>query len=143
MISCSFKKLSGLKDFLKDRKFPNAKFCVDPDYVNAIIGLSDDGKFVYDFHKMSKYWQKQGLNENDANEYIYYNCDMPYFEIVSTGDDYWFDELFENKISKYKKYFIGANMNGVLLIDSSKVNENIINEIETIFKESNIKYKVV
>lgn len=52
MIKCKFENVEELKTFLKDSDYDEVKFCIDPDYIDAIIGLSDEGKIVYDYFLM-------------------------------------------------------------------------------------------
>lgn len=46
----------------------------NPDYDDAIIGVTDDGNVVYDFFKMAEHLiKKDGINYYEAVEFIEYN----------------------------------------------------------------------
>ena len=79
----------------------------------------------------------------DAIEWIDYNCDMPYWEIVTTNDDGYIENFVSEQFDDYMKYIIGMNMYGVLLIDSEKVTEQNIDDIEEILKKDEVEYKIV
>ena len=46
----------------------------NPSYDNAIIGVSDDGRVVYDFEMMIKcLMEEENMSEIDASDFIGYN----------------------------------------------------------------------
>ena len=150
MFKCKFNNVDELKSFVKDLEFEEVKFCVDPDYIDAIIGLSDEGKVVYDYFGMVTHLAKIYDNEPDcedpemdAIEWIDFNCDMPYWEIVTTDKEYWYEPLQEDKFIPYHKYFVGPNMSGVLLIDSEKINDQNIDDLEEMLNNEKIDYKII
>lgn len=54
----------------------------NPDYDSAIIGVSLDGRVMYDFDLMVKHLvEKDGMTEDDAVDFIEYNTirALPYF----------------------------------------------------------------
>lgn len=150
MIKCKFENVEELKTFLKYSDYDEVRFCIDPDYIDAIIGLSDEGKIVYDYFLMvahlAKIYEADGTSEDpemDAIEWIDYNCDMPYWEIVTTNDDGYIENFISEQFDDYMKYIIGMNMYGILLIDSEKVTEQNIDDIEEILKKDEVEYKIV
>jgi len=77
MFKCKFENLEELKLFLNDSDYDEVKFCIDPDYIDAIIGISDEGKIVYDYFLMvahlAKIYEADGTSEDpemDAIEWI-------------------------------------------------------------------------
>lgn len=155
MIKVSFKTLDDLTSFLEDGGFSEVRFCVNPDYVDAIIGVSDEYKVVYDYDKMVEHLAKIYAKDDkcsdpytDACEWIDYNCDIPYWEIVTRDkDDYVPLEEnnpdFYKRFSDYKKYIIGMNTYGSLLIDSEYITDQIIDDMESILDEFEIDYKII
>lgn len=150
MFKCSFKNLDELNSFLSEFDYCDVKYCIDPDYIDAIIGISDENKLVYDYVLMvshlAKIYETDGESEDpdmDAVEWIDYNCDMPYWEIVTRDNEFWYEELRDDRLEPYSKYFIGVNMYGVLLVDSEFVNNYNIDELEEILKSKEIEYKIV
>ena len=150
MFKCSFKNLDELNSFLSEFDYCDVKYCIDPDYIDAIIGISDENKLVYDYVLMvshlAKIYEAEGESEDpdmDAVEWIDYNCDMPYWEIVTRDDGFWHEELRDEGLEPYFKYFIGVNMHGILLVDSEFVNNYNIDELEEMLKSREIEYKIV
>ena len=149
MIKCTFNNVDELKKFIDEIEYYEVKYCVGPDYIDAIIGISDEGKVVYDYFKMvthlARIYEEEGNSEDpemDAIEWIDYNCDIPYWEIVTTDTDYWYEELGSDKLEDYKKYFIGPNMHGVLLIDSEKITDQNIDDLENVLKGLEVEFKI-
>ena len=150
MFKASFKNVEELKKFIQDYDFDEVKFCVDPDYIEAIIGLSDYGKLVYDYDKMVEhlariYEQEPNCDDpqTDAVEWVGYNCDIPYWEIVYREDIYdSFPEL-SGMFDNYKRTVIGQNTHGVLLLDSEYVTDKEIEDIESILQDNEIEYKII
>ena len=76
-----FKGLNELQTFLVERGDTESVFFTNPDYLDAIIGISDDGRIVYSYSKMV---ENLMLNDNmsyeDAIEFIDYNTvrSLPY-----------------------------------------------------------------
>lgn len=66
--------IDELKDILEDRALSHTTFFVKPDYLSAIIGLTDDGKLIYDYDKMVEHLvEKDGMTDEEAIEFIDYN----------------------------------------------------------------------
>jgi hypothetical protein len=156
MQKLKFETLEELKAFLGEEGLSETKFCVKPDYVDAIIGLTDENKLVYDYDKMVEHLAKLYEAEEDiedpyesAIEWIDFNCQIPYWEIVhSTEEDDCYilgdfgDELPE-RLSDHMKTVIGMNTYGCLIVDSELVTDQTIDEIESILKEYDVDYKIV
>ena len=79
--SVLFKSLDELQSFLVERGDTESVFFTNPDFLDAIIGISDDGRIVYSYSKMV---ENLMLNDNmsyeDAIEFIEYNTvrSLPY-----------------------------------------------------------------
>lgn len=157
MLKATFKTTQELRSFLEEFNFQDTKFCVNPDYVDAIIGISDEGKVIYDYDKMvehlAKIYEKEGSTDDpytDAMEWIDYNCNIPYWEIVTLNEDEGgplenadYEEDFIAEFEAYKKAVIGLNTHGILLINSEFVTCQNIDEIESILKKYEVDYKIV
>ena len=53
MFKANFKTEEELRFFLEQSDYGEVKFCVNPDYADAIIGISDEGKVVYNFSELT------------------------------------------------------------------------------------------
>ncbi len=71
-----------LRDYIAEENEEAVVFNV-PSYDNAIVGLSDDGKVIYDYDLMIKeLTDDTALTEDEAIQYIDYNTirTLPYIE---------------------------------------------------------------
>ena len=71
-----------LRDYIAEEHEETVVFNV-PSYDNAIVGLSDDGKVIYDYDLMVKeYITEHQATEEEACEYLKYNTigTLPYIE---------------------------------------------------------------
>lgn len=154
MFKCSFTTLEELNKFLLESDYGEVKFCVDPDYVDAIIGISDESKIVYDFDRMVEHLANIYKSDEDiddpyssASEWIEYNCQIPYWEVVYTLEDdsdlYEYGEEFPEQFSDYTNAIIGINNYGVLLLDSEHVKVYNIDDIEGLLNKYNVSHKII
>ena len=59
---------------LLDAGYEGVKYLVNYSYDDALIGVSDDGRAIYDFEKMVEWlMEKEGFNQYEAVEWIEYN----------------------------------------------------------------------
>lgn len=59
---------------LMDAGYEGIKFFVNESYDDALIGVSEDGRAVYDFEKMVDWLiEKYGWSDNEAVEWVEYN----------------------------------------------------------------------
>ena len=68
-------------DKLLDYGCEGAPCFVNPDYEDAIVGVTHDGRIVYDYDKMVEYlMDKENWSETNAIEWIDYNVvrSVPY-----------------------------------------------------------------
>ena len=155
MFKVSFKNIEELKEFLDNSDYDEVKFCVNPDYIEAIMGVSDEGKIIYNYDAMVRHlvaiYEKEADCEDpytDAVEWIDYNCNIPYWEIVyceeieEDGIETIIPEL-SDKFNDYKNTIIGQNTYGELLINSEYVTDQNIEDIENILNGYYVDYKIV
>ena len=70
----SDKGLEELKEWLRDNDFSDTVILESPDYLTAIIGISDDGRLIYSYRKMVDYLiDSDEMSEEEAIEFIDYN----------------------------------------------------------------------
>lgn len=63
-----------LKDRLSENGFGDSIILENPDYITAVVGVSQDGQVIYDYEKMVDYLiDNEGMNTIDAIEFIDYN----------------------------------------------------------------------
>lgn len=71
----------GAIDKLLDCGCEDAPIFVNPDYEDAIIGITHNGRVVYDYDKMVEYlMNKEGWSDIEAIDWIEYNVirSIPY-----------------------------------------------------------------
>ena len=79
--SFSFNNVEELREFLHGRGNDETVFFVNPDYIDAIVGISDDGRLVYAYSKMiENLMLSDNMSYEDATEFIDYNTvrSIPY-----------------------------------------------------------------
>lgn len=77
----SAKTLDGIKEWLCDRDYEDTVVLENPDYLSAIVGVSDDGRLIYDYEKMAEHLMAtDGMDYEEACEFIDVNTigAMPY-----------------------------------------------------------------
>ena len=66
--------LNGLKDYLCERGYEDAVVLESPDYLGAIVGVSEDGRVIYDYEKMAQcLMETDGMDYEEATEFIDFN----------------------------------------------------------------------
>lgn len=72
--SASFKSVEELREYLLERGNEENAFFTNPDFIDAIVGISDDGRLVYSYSKMiESLMLSDNMSYEDAVEYIDYN----------------------------------------------------------------------
>lgn len=62
------------RDILCEMGYDDAVVFDNPDYDDAIIGVTDEGRVVYDYDAMVKILvERDGMDETEAIEFIEYN----------------------------------------------------------------------
>ena len=63
-----------LRESLLERDYENTAFFINPDFIDAIIGITDDGRLVYSYGKMvESLMNGDDMSYEDAVEFIDYN----------------------------------------------------------------------
>lgn len=66
--------LEELKIELENSGYENSIVLENPSYIDAVIGVSQDGQVIYDFNKMVEYLVNEDkMEEEEAIEFIEYN----------------------------------------------------------------------
>ena len=66
--------IDQLKDWLCDRDYEDTVVMENPDYLSAIVGISDDGRLIYDYEKMVEHLvATDGMDYDEACEFIDFN----------------------------------------------------------------------
>ena len=77
----SARTLDEIKEWLCDRDYEDTVVLENPDYLSAIVGVSDDGRLIYDYEKMVEHLMTtDGMDYEEACEFIDVNTigAMPY-----------------------------------------------------------------
>ena len=80
MIDEKFRK--SLDEYCNENGFDNTVVFDNPSYDNSIVGITAEGRLVYDYQKMVEEFAKDnGVTELEAIEFIDYNTirALPYF----------------------------------------------------------------
>lgn len=66
--------IDSLKDCLCELGHEDAVVLESPDYLGAIVGVSDDGRVIYDYEKMARcLMETDGMDYEEATEFIDFN----------------------------------------------------------------------
>lgn len=79
--SASFKDIDELRVFLVERGDEKTVFFTNPDFIDAIVGISEDGRLVYSYSKMvDSLMLSDNMSYEEAVEFIDYNTirSLPY-----------------------------------------------------------------
>ena len=74
--------MSNAEERLLENGYEGVKFLTDYSYDDALIGVSDDNRAIYDYNKMVEWLMNtEGFTEEEAVEWIDYNTlrAIPYF----------------------------------------------------------------
>ena len=70
----SARTLDEIKEWLCDRDYEDTVVLENPDYLSAIVGVSDDGRLIYDYEKMAEHLMTtDGMDYEEACEFIDFN----------------------------------------------------------------------
>ena len=73
--------VEDVKETLIELERENSVVFENPDYVSAIVGMTEDGRVVYSYDKMITHlMETDGMTEEDAIDFISYNTEraLPY-----------------------------------------------------------------
>jgi transcriptional regulator with XRE-family HTH domain len=63
-----------LKEYLCDLGYDDAVVLENPDYLSAVVGVSDDGRVIYSYPRMLEHLVlNEGMSYEEASEFIDYN----------------------------------------------------------------------
>ncbi|MBP5364569.1 MAG: helix-turn-helix transcriptional regulator [Bacteroidales bacterium] len=66
--------IDQLKEWLCDRDYEDTVVLESPDYLSAIVGISNDGRLIYDYEKMVEHLvATDGMDYEEACEFIDFN----------------------------------------------------------------------
>ncbi len=65
--------IDSLKQFLCDNDFEDSIVFENPDYVSAFVGVSNDGRAIYNYEYMIAHLVEEGMTYEEAIEFIDYN----------------------------------------------------------------------
>ena len=72
--SGSFNSTEEIREFLLERGDEEAVFFTNPDFIHAIIGVSNDGRLVYSYSKMVEcLMHSEKMSDEEAIEFLDYN----------------------------------------------------------------------
>ena len=73
--------VNDVKETLHELEHDESVVFENPDYVSAIVGMTEDGRVVYSYDKMITHLvETDGMTEEDAIDFISYNTEraIPY-----------------------------------------------------------------
>lgn len=74
--------MTKAEEMLLDNGYEGVKFLSDYSYDDALIGVSEDNRAIYDYNKMVEWLiETEGFTEEEAADWISYNTirALPYF----------------------------------------------------------------
>lgn len=72
--SVLFQNVEDLNSFLIERGEEGTAYFTNPDFIDALIGISDDGRLIYSYEKMvESLMLSEGIGHEAAAEFIDYN----------------------------------------------------------------------
>ena len=73
--------IEDIKETLRELELNDSVVFENPDYISAIVGMTDDGRIIYSWEKMITHMvETDGMTEEEAIEFISYNTEraIPY-----------------------------------------------------------------
>ena len=120
------------RDLIVENGYEGVTIFENPTYDSAIIGMSNEGRVIYDYEKMAEYlMDTDDMTYEEAIEFIEYNTirAIPYFpngptvlmEILDMDDEYFLSRLDwdadEPKLPEYKFAIIGISHDDRVIYD--------------------------
>ena len=69
-----FNTIDELKEWLTDNEFDDTIMFECPDYVTAVVGISEDNRLIYDYDKMAQHLvDTDNIEYDEACDFIDYN----------------------------------------------------------------------
>ena len=95
-----FKDVKELKDLLNELEYTGTVVLENPSYLNAIIGITDEGALCYSYEKMIKcLMEEDKMEQEDAMEFIDYNTirALPYASSMGVRPIVVYDTFFKQE----------------------------------------------
>lgn len=76
-------KQEEIKQFIEDMGYESVLLFESPSYDTAFVGITEDGRAVYEYEKMVKHLvETDNMTDEEAEEFIQYNTirSLPYYE---------------------------------------------------------------
>ena len=116
------------RDLIVENGYEGVTIFENPNYDSAIIGMSNEGRVIYDYEKMAEYlMDTDDMTYEEAIEFIEYNTirAIPYFpngptvlmEIPDLDDEYFLSRLesIEASIPLFLLYLIEIQLNSLII----------------------------
>ena len=95
-----FKDVKELKDFLNELEYTDTVVLENPSYLNAIIGITDEGALCYSYEKMIDcLMEEDKMEQEDAMEFINYNTirALPYASSMGVRPIVVYNDFFKEE----------------------------------------------
>ena len=95
-----FKDVKELKDFLNELEYTDTVVLENPSYLNAIIGITDEGALCYSYEKMIDcLMEEDKMEQEDAMEFINYNTirALPYASSMGVRPIVVYNDFFKKE----------------------------------------------
>ena len=95
-----FKDVKELKDLLNELEYRDTVVLENPSYLNAIIGITDEGALCYSYEKMIGILMEEDKMEyEDAMEFVDYNTiqALPYVSSMGVRPIVVYDGFFKQE----------------------------------------------
>ena len=95
-----FKDVKELKDLLNELEYTDTVVLENPSYLNAIIGITDEGALCYSYEKMIECLiEEDKMEQEDAMEFINYNTirALPYASSMGVRPIVVYNDFFKEE----------------------------------------------
>ena len=95
-----FKDVKELKDLLNELEYTDTVVLENPSYLNAIIGITDEGALCYSYEKMIECLiEEDKMEQEDAMEFINYNTirALPYASSMGVRPIVVYNDFFKKE----------------------------------------------
>ena len=95
-----FKDVKELKDLLNELGYTGTVVIEKPSYLNAIIGITDEGALCYSYEKMIEcLMEEDKMEQEDAMEFINYNTirALPYASSMGVRPIVVYNDFFKKE----------------------------------------------
>ena len=95
-----FKDVKELKDLLNELGYTGTVVLENPSYLNAIIGITDEGALCYSYEKMIECLiEEDKMEQEDAMEFINYNTirALPYASSMGVRPIVVYNDFFKEE----------------------------------------------